>query len=79
MKKLLQRLWTEGVFLYPAVSLVGKPVYVTDLHTQLVRVFTDFRINQLGINLVERMDLWPNTFCRVSSGIPFKMARTAKV
>ena len=47
MKKLLQRLWTEGVFLYPAVSLVGKPVYVTDLHTQLVRVFTDFRINQL--------------------------------
>lgn len=51
MKKLLQRLWTEGVFLYPAVSLVGKPVYVTDLHTQLVRVFTDFRINQLGINL----------------------------
>ena len=38
-------------FTYLVVSLVGKPVYVTDLHTQLVRVFTDFRIDQLGINL----------------------------
>lgn len=25
------------------------------------------------------MDLCPNTFCKVSNGIPFKMARTAKV
>ena len=44
MKKLLRSKVAEGVFSYLVVSLVGKPVYVTDLHTQLVRVFTDFRI-----------------------------------
>ena len=59
MKKLLRSKVAEGVFSYLVVSLVGKPVYVTDLHTQLVRVFTDFRIDQLGINLGGKNGLVP--------------------
>lgn len=41
----------EGVFLYQFRDLVDQPVCVTDLHAQLVRIFPDFRIDQLGINL----------------------------
>lgn len=38
-------------FLYKLRGLVGQPVCIADLHAQLVRIFPDFRIDQLGINL----------------------------